>query len=83
MLHDTTPAQGLMVLAQRVLARAGFKIGGDALAKHLGVPDEVLTRWLTGKSVPPMDIILRAIDVLEPGFRPPEEPPQAKSVRSK
>ena len=58
------PEQGLETLAQRVLTKAGSKIGGEALAKHLGVSDAILTSWLEGKSIPPVDVILKAVDVL-------------------
>lgn len=45
------------------------------LARHLGVSDSQLTEWLTGKSVPPVDIILKAVDPLirQPGPKPPSQ----------
>jgi DNA-binding transcriptional regulator YiaG len=58
--------QEIQALAQRILVKAGFKIGGGKLAQYLGVPDATLAEWLAGKSVPPGHIILRAVEVLEP-----------------
>jgi hypothetical protein len=61
-----TPEQQLTALASVILAKAGFKLGGDALAARLGVSDSQLTDWLGGRSTPPLRVILRAVDVLEP-----------------
>jgi hypothetical protein len=52
-------------LAQRVLAKAAVRIGGaDRLAAYLKVTPEELEVWLTGKAVPPVELILRATDLL-------------------
>lgn len=52
-------------LAQRVLARAATRIGGaDRLAKHLGVPPATLEVWLQGTEVPPVEMILKAVDLV-------------------
>ena len=56
--------QGLKTLAQTILTKAGMKVGGEKLAKHLGVSDRDLTHWLEGKSLPPVEVVLRAVDLL-------------------
>jgi len=58
--------KGLKTLAQTILTKAGMKVGGEALAKHLGVSDEDLVHWLEGKSLPPVSVILKAIDLIAP-----------------
>jgi DNA-binding transcriptional regulator YdaS (Cro superfamily) len=52
-------------LAQRVLARAAARIGGaDRLAKHLAVEPATLEIWLQGGQVPPVEAILKAVDLV-------------------
>lgn len=52
-------------LAQRVLARAAARIGSaDRLAKYLAVPPAKLEIWLQGDEVPPVEAILRAVDLI-------------------
>ena len=52
-------------LAQRVLARAAARIGGtDRLAKYLAVAPSTLDIWLQGIEVPPVEAILRAVDLV-------------------
>lgn len=52
-------------LGQRVLAKAAARIGGaDRLARYLGVPAATLDLWLQGTEVPPVDAILRAVDLV-------------------
>jgi hypothetical protein len=52
-------------LAQRVLAKAAVRVGGaDRLAAYLKVTPEELEVWLTGKAVPPVEVVLRAADLL-------------------
>ncbi len=52
-------------LAQRVLAKATARIGGaDRLAKYLGVAPATLEIWLQGTEVPPVEAILRAVDLV-------------------
>ena len=63
------PEEGFAALAQRILTVAGFRIGGEALAEHLGVPDETLVRWIEGRSIPPVEILLKALDLLGPASR--------------
>ena len=52
-------------LAQRVLAKAAARIGGaDRLAKYLGVDPATLEIWLRGNEIPPVEAILRAVDLV-------------------
>ena len=52
-------------LAQRVLAKAAARIGGaDRLAKYLGVEPATLEIWLRGNAIPPVEAILRAVDLV-------------------
>jgi DNA-binding transcriptional regulator YdaS (Cro superfamily) len=52
-------------LAQRVLARAATRIGSaDRLARYLGVQPATLEVWLQGSEVPPVEAILRAVDLV-------------------
>jgi DNA-binding transcriptional regulator YdaS (Cro superfamily) len=52
-------------LAQRVLARAATRIGGaDRLARYLAVAPATLEVWLQGTEVPPVEAILRAVDLV-------------------
>ena len=52
-------------LSQRILVNAAQKLGGaEALARYLGVVDATLADWLIGKSVPPAEAILKAVQVL-------------------
>ncbi|HUQ26357.1 MAG TPA: hypothetical protein VM140_11860 [Burkholderiales bacterium] len=71
----------IQALSPRILGKAAHKLGGfAALAKYLGVGDATLGEWITGQSVPPAEIILKAVDVLidepagflgEPSFERP------------
>jgi DNA-binding transcriptional regulator YiaG len=56
----------IQALAQIILSKAGFKLGDDALAKYLGVSDGTLAEWLSGKTVPPAEAILKAVHLLDP-----------------
>jgi len=52
-------------LAQRVLAKAAARLGSaDRLARHLAVPPATLEIWLLGTEVPPVEAILRAVDLV-------------------
>ena len=52
-------------LAQRVLAKAAARIGSaDRLAKYLGVEPATLELWLQGSQIPPVEVILRAVDLV-------------------
>jgi hypothetical protein len=49
----------------RTLHRACEVLGGlDALSRHLGVPAATLTRWIGGAAEPPLDVFLRAVDIV-------------------
>ena len=56
----------------KTLARATLIVGGvDALALELGVAPQALASWLRLERVPPMDVFLRAVDiVVEDAVRP-------------
>jgi hypothetical protein len=52
-------------LGQQVLAKAAARIGGvDRLADYLAVAPARLALWLDGTEVPPVETILRAVDLL-------------------
>jgi len=52
-------------LGQKVLAKAAVKIGGAAaLARYLRVEPALLDRWLAGREVPPVEMVLRAVDLV-------------------
>lgn len=55
----------IQVLAQRILSQAGWKLGGASLAEYLGVSDATLAEWLKGESVPPADVVQRAVALIE------------------
>ena len=49
----------------RTLHRACLILGGaEALAKHLGVPDAPLRKWLEGSEEPPQMVFLAAIEIV-------------------
>lgn len=48
-----------------MLARAAARIGGaDRLARYLAVAPATLETWLDGAEVPPVEAILRAVDLV-------------------
>ena len=50
-------------LASSILASCAAKHGGvDALAKHLGVEPDAVIDWVGGKSVPPVEIVKKAVE---------------------
>jgi hypothetical protein len=49
----------------RTFQKASDLIGGRAkLRRHLGVPVADLENWIADRSVPPMGIFLRAVDLI-------------------
>ena len=49
----------------RTLHRACLILGGvDGLAKHLGVPETSLRKWLEGREEPPQMVFLAAIEIV-------------------
>jgi hypothetical protein len=49
----------------RTLHRACEVLGGMAqLSNHLNVPVSALTDWISGKEDPPLDVFLKAVDVV-------------------
>jgi hypothetical protein len=60
--------QDIQALAQRILVKAAHKLGGvAALATHLGISEATLGEYVTGKLVPPADVILKAVGPLLDG----------------
>ncbi len=56
---------------QRTLHRACEVLGGlDATSRQLGVPPASLTRWIGGAEQPPLDVFLKAVDVVLLGAEP-------------
>lgn len=59
----------------RTLQRAAQQVGGvEMLASHLKVRPSRLTLWLQGRVSPPLDVFLRAVDLVtqdERGLKPP------------
>jgi len=52
----------------RTLTLALRSLGGaERLALHLGVSESRLREWLAGRSEPPIDVYLRALDVVAKG----------------
>ena len=56
----------------RTLHRACEMLGGvDALSRQLNVPEATLARWIGGLEQPPLDVFLKAVDIVllaaEPG----------------
>ena len=57
----------------RTLARATLIAGGvDVLALQLGVDPKALGSWLRGEKPPPVDIFLRAVDIVVADSTRPE-----------
>lgn len=55
----------VQALSPRVLSNAAQKLGGvAALSRYLGVGDATLADWMVGRSVPPVEIVLKAAGVL-------------------
>lgn len=49
-------------LSQRILTKCAHELGGAAaLARHLGISEGTLAQWLSGKRVPPVEFILKAV----------------------
>ena len=57
----------------RTLARATLIAGGvDVLALQLGVDPNILGSWLRGEKPPPVDVFLRAVDIVVADSTRPE-----------
>jgi hypothetical protein len=55
----------IQALSQRILGKAANKLGGVvALSKYLGIGDATLADWTAGRSVPPAEVILKAVSLL-------------------
>jgi hypothetical protein len=52
-------------LSQRILIKCAHRLGGAAaLANHLQVSEGMLAEWLSGKNVPPVEVIMKAVGPL-------------------
>lgn len=61
-MPNSRDAEQLRTLAQHILLKAVAYHGtAHALAKNLGVEYQVLTGWIAGQSIPPAEIILKAV----------------------
>ena len=67
--RDTCPGDGKNAsIKARVLHEACVKLGGEAhLAEYLEVTTSLVDSWLKGRSVPPDEIFLKCLDLLEKG----------------
>ncbi len=69
-------------LQARALRRAADILGGkDKLRATLRVPMASLEQWLAGKALPPMDVFLRAVDIISTPTS--NRTPTAASVRAR
>lgn len=71
---NSNDKQQVEALSQRILVKCAHRLGGvGALAKHLDVSEGTLAEWLSGRLVPPVEIIMKAVSPLlaEPGPQPP------------
>lgn len=64
---DTCPEDGKNAsIKVRVLHEACLKLGGEAhLAEYLDVTVRLVDSWLKGRAVPPDEIFLKCLDLLE------------------
>ena len=64
---DTCPEDGKNAsIKVRVLHEACVKLGGEAhLAEYLAVTISLVDSWLKGRGVPPDEIFLKCLDLLD------------------
>jgi hypothetical protein len=64
---DTCPQDGKDThIHARVLHDACLKIGGERhLAEYLGVSVSLVDAWLKGRGIPPDEIFLKCLDLLD------------------
>lgn len=56
-------------IVQRLFVAAAHRLGGaKALAGYLDVSDSTLRTFLTGEAIPPLPVLLRAVDVVVDDF---------------
>ena len=72
MLCAVTPSVYAKTLARAVLIAGGV----DALANELGVAPHALASWLRLERDPPMDVFLRAVDIVVEDAVRPDAPKQ-------
>jgi hypothetical protein len=62
---NTNDQKTIQALAQRLLTKSAHKLGGvAALAKHLGLSEGTVGEFITGKLVPPAEVIMKAVEPL-------------------
>jgi hypothetical protein len=55
----------IQALSQRILIKCAHRLGGvGALARHLEISEGTLAEWLNGTSVPPVELIMKAVTPL-------------------
>jgi len=60
-----TPPPSRETTYARTLHRACLILGGaEAAARHLGVPEPSLRRWMEGREEPPQMVFLAAIEII-------------------
>lgn len=70
----------MSALQARTLRRASVIVGGtQALARRLGVPPLELKCWINGSIVPPVNMFLKAVDIVV-GYEPAPPSPAAKRL---
>ena len=76
---SSNDSEQIHALSQRILRKCARELGGAApLARHLAVSDAALADWLSGKQVPPVEIIMKAVAPLigsGSATRPSQEAP--------
>jgi len=56
---------GMSSVYARALKRAAEIVGGETeFARQLSIPAATLRRWTTGETTPPMEVFLKAVDVI-------------------
>jgi hypothetical protein len=72
----------MSALPARTLRRASVIVGGtQALADKLGVPSLELKCWINGSIVPPLNMFLKAVDIVV-GYDPGSGSPADKRLAS-
>jgi hypothetical protein len=67
------------------LWQAVATLGGQSrLALFLGVPEDKLTRWLSGEELAPLDVFLNSLDLIAEGpYAPAEHPIRVAVIRER
>jgi hypothetical protein len=70
--NDCPPLpESRVTVYSRTVHRACEVLGGlEPTSRHLGVPPVALSRWIAGAEQPPLDVFLKAVDVVLLGAEP-------------